>query len=93
MKLFEILLLNNLVPFLMRNKILNKCQYGFRKNSGTEHQLIDVITKFTSMLNDPSVKFIDAIFIDKSNASDSLSHGILLQKLYEIRVRGPFLAL
>jgi hypothetical protein len=59
LKIFEKLLLNNLLSFLNKEKIIPSNQYGFTKNSGTEKQLIDFIHTVTSL---------DAVFIDKSNA-------------------------
>jgi hypothetical protein len=32
-------------------------------------------------INDQKVKFVDIIFIDKSNAFDSIPHGKLIDKL------------
>lgn len=55
--------------------------------------MIDLIHKITNDFNDKSVKFIDAIFIDKSNAFDSISHEKLLEKLNKIGIRETFLSL
>ena len=92
-KIFEILLNNNINAFLKQTNILPLNQYGFRTNFSTESQLVDLIYYLNTNINDKMVKYIDTIFIDKSNAFDSIPHNLLIEKLYKIGISGNFLKL
>ena len=93
LKLFEILMLNNLITFITSHKILNPSQYGFRKKSSTETYLRDFLYFVSNSFNDINVKYVDIIFLDMSNAFDSIPHGMLLNKLKLIGIKGCFLHL
>ena len=65
---------------------LHVSQYGFRKNRFPIIQLITFLQKVYNGIE--SQQEIDILFTDFSKAFDRVDHGILLQKLHDIGVRG-----
>ena len=77
----------------MNNNILHKNQYGFRKNCNAETQIVDLLCFISNSFNDINVKYVDIIFIDKSNALVIILHGKLIDELREVGIVGTFLPL
>jgi len=92
-KLFETLLLNNLNAHIAYNRLIPCTQYGFKSGISTETQLTDLIIQLSETFNDTSVMCIDVIFLDFSNAFDTVPHGNLLEKLCNYGIKGQFLKL
>ena len=63
-------------------------QYGFRTGLSTAHQITDLIFEITSNYNNDKVLCIDLIFLDKKDAFDSVSHGLLFEDFYTLGIRG-----
>ena len=82
LKLFEKLLFNNINSYIVNNQIIPDCQYGFMAGVSTQNQLIDLIYGISMGLNDSLVLCVDVIFLDYSNAFDSVSHRKLLEILF-----------
>ena len=85
-KVFERLIYNRLHSFLEKYNILFTSQYGFRKQSSTEHATLELIDSVVNALNDKHYAL--AVFIDLSKAFDTLDHNILLDKLWHYGIRG-----
>ena len=79
-------MLNGLNPFLNKNNILYKYQFGFRKNHATTHALTEVIDYIYKSLDEGNYVF--GIYIDLKKAFDTVEHKILLYKLQYYGIRG-----
>ena len=83
--MFERFIYNRLHTFLEKYNILFTSQYGFRKQSSTEHATLELIDSVVNALNDKHYAL--AVFIDLSKAFDTLYHNILLDKLWHYGIR------
>ena len=63
----------------MNNNLLHENQFGFQVNNSTEHAILqftrDIVQNFDNG------KFTLGVFIDLSEAFDTVNHQILLEKL------------
>ena len=86
-KVFEILVFNQLYQYLDVNNLLFDSQYGFRKQYSTELAALELIDRVHKSLDDGQIPV--SIFLDLSNAFDTLDHTILLSKLkhYGIKIK------
>ena len=75
-KVFERLIYNKTITHI--SKSISPFQFGFTKNCSTLQQLLDRI------VNSPLQT--DIIYLDISKAFDTVSHGILFEKLWSIGI-------
>ena len=79
-KILEKLVHNRLYDFCNKFNLITPSQYGFRKNFSTEHAVIEFQNIIIECLKNKT--YAVGIFMDLSKAFDSISHEILLKKLY-----------
>ena len=85
-KIFEKIIFDRLYSFITASKILSTTQFGFRKRYSTSHAVnhsIDLIKNFQIKGKDTI-----GIFIDLSEAFNTLDHATLLAKLERYGIRG-----
>ena len=84
--IFEKCIYKQLINFLESNNLLSSYQYGFRAGSNTELAVILLVDEIRKNMNEG--KLTGAIFIDLSNAFDTLSHSQILANLSAVSVQG-----
>ena len=85
-KVYERLVCNRIFKFIDDHNILYNHQFGFKKNHSTYLAINALVTKFHESAE--SSEFMLGLFIDLSRAFDTISHKILLDKLYKYGIRG-----
>ena len=70
---------NRLYKFLVENNILYQKQFGFQNLHSTDHAILQLMNQLTDAFSQE--KYNLGIFIDLSNAFDTVNHNILLEKL------------
>ena len=85
-KIFEKLAYNRIINFLDKHDILSDNQYGFRKGRSTDTAIHVLVEKFYENVENDDIMI--GLFIDFSRAFDTISHNLLLQKLYHYGFRG-----
>lgn len=75
-----------LLSFLENNKIINKNQYGFRRNSNTDAAIFDITNEIANAIDDGFK--VALILHDQANAFDTAHHKTLIAKLYNTGVTG-----
>jgi hypothetical protein len=85
-KLLEKVVYERLISFLIKHNVLNKSQFGFRKNHSTALALLEVLDNIYSKLDKHET--VVGIFLDLQKAFDTVNHEILLYKLHSYGIRG-----
>ena len=84
--MFERVIYNQLYNFLEKHNILYQYQFGFRKGYSTEQAILEITDTLRKALDKKLVTC--GLLLDFSKAFDTVSHDILLTKLYHYGVRG-----
>ena len=90
-KVFERVIYDQRYLYFNNNNLLADEQFGFRKNHSTEYAAIKMVDHISNEME--SGKTPVTLFIDLSNAFDTLSFDILLQKLNYYGIAGVNLKL
>ena len=85
-QIFEHLLSKRYLTFFQKFDIITKKQFGFLKKHCTEHAILDLKEYIMSKLDNKDVTAV--LFLDLQKAFDTVSHDILLKKLYHYGIRG-----
>jgi len=85
-KIFERAMSNQLLEYLESNGLLDSFQHGFRKGKSVKTATIEFIESVIDSIDD--FEKAVGIFIDLSQAFDSISHEILLERLRSLGVQG-----
>jgi len=89
-KILEKIVYKRLISFLTINNILNRSQFGFRKNCSTDIAIIQLLDQITELLSHK--EHVIAIFMDLSKAFVTIDHDNLLYKLENYGIRGKALS-
>lgn len=85
-KILEKLLKKRLCSYLSKFNILDKAQFGFLENLGTEDAISRVLDDIYSNINNKQK--VIGVFLDLRKAFDTVPHQRLLHKLEKIGIRG-----
>ena len=89
-RIFELILLNKLTPFLNINRIIPDIQFGYKKYSFLSDIHMNIQNIVFNSLIDTKVRAIDIVFLDLSDAFDTVSHPRMLYKLDFYGINGIF---
>ena len=81
-KVLEQLIFNKIVTHI--SIAINPHQFGFTKNCSTLQQMLIFLDQIIN-----SLQHTDVIYFDINKASDTMSHSILINKLWSIGITGP----
>ena len=85
-KIFENLMLNQILNYFINDNLLSMLQYEFRAKHSTEFAALNLVDHLTYKLDNRLI--LSNIYIDLSKAFGTLIHDILLNKLNYYGVRG-----
>ena len=88
-KIFERVMYNRIYDHMISNNLFYRKQFGFQKNSSTEHAILELVNQITKSFEKNN--FMLGVFIDLSKAFDTVNHEILLAKLSHYGIKGKSL--
>ena len=74
------------MSYIEKQKILNDCQFGFRKGHSTEQAIIEITDNLECAIKNNL--YSCGVFLDFAKAFDTVDHSILLMILWEYGFRG-----
>lgn len=88
-KIFEKIMASRLMNYLSEHSLLSQHQYGFRPQYNTELAVYQLCQNIYDAVDNKECQI--TLFCDLTKAFDTISHSILLDKLYVYGIRGPIL--
>ena len=88
-KVMERLLRRPLLDHMFDNDFISDCQHGFIPGRSCTTQLLEVLDKWTDILDNYGA--LDVIYLDLAKAFDSVPHKHLLLKLQSYGINGRYL--
>ena len=80
-------LLNRLIGFLEKSKIIYEHQFGFQKNKSTTFEVVDIYTEIVNCLDQGDLAC--SVLLDFEKSFDTTDHKILTSELENYGLRGP----
>lgn len=88
-KIYEKAMYTRLITYFEQNNLMDKQQHGFVQGKSVTTAAVDFIESVVNSIE--SGKKVVGIFMDLSKAFDSVSHSLLIDKLAELKIKGPTL--
>ena len=85
-KIFEKLMHRRLNSFIAKYKLIGENQFGFRKSRSTGDAVVEFLNDVNGSLENK--KYFVTVCIDLSKAFDTVHHGVLIDKLRHLGIRG-----
>lgn len=85
-KIIEKLVLKRLMAYLIQHNLITANQHGFQKGKSTISAIISLIESVIDAIEEE--KYVTGLFLDYSKAFDCLGHGLILEKLKSLGIRG-----
>ena len=89
-KVFESVIKDNLMDFLLKNNLLSNAQHGFLPNKSCVTNLLTMLDNWTAAIQNGYS--VDSIYLDFAKAFDSVPHKKLIYKLEKYGIKGKLLA-
>ena len=77
--------------FIDNSNVLYAKQFGLRKGHSTSHAIISLIDKVAKGIDNG--KIVVGLYLNIKKSFDTVSHSIILDKLYKLGTRGNLLCL
>src|SRR6266516_137319 len=77
-RIFELILLDKMLPYVNAYEVIPITQYGYKRNNGLHNIHIDLQKTIFDTFNNENYIGIDVIFLDFSDAFDTVCHKKLL---------------
>lgn len=88
-KVIEKIVYDRIISFVVKFKVLHKCQHGFFPGKSIETATFDFLKYVYECVD--SGKYVVSLFFDLSIAFDTVNKPFLLSKLYNLGIRGIML--
>jgi len=90
-KLFERVIHEQMLDYLLRNGLISSQQHGFLAKHSTCSQLLETVNKWSIALKNCNI--VDAVYFDIAKAFDTVDHVKLIHKLQAYGIHGSSLSL